>query len=78
MTATNHRYEYRYSVPFCDQSTYQINDTVCNNTPYTDSDGRADGVSVFVLTNCADNSRLPMSEQDARYAQAGVAQPNGS
>ena len=65
-----------YDPRSCDQSTYTSNDNACNNTPYTDSDGKADGVDVFVLTNCDDNSKLPLSQQDARYAQPGVAQSN--
>ncbi|KAM0804461.1 hypothetical protein BDR22DRAFT_885714 [Usnea florida] len=62
-----------YDPQTCTTSKYTTNDNTCNNTPYTDSDGKADGVDVFVLTNCADNSRLRLSQQDPRYAQAGVA-----
>lgn len=65
-----------YAPKSCDQTKYTSNDNVCNNTPYTDSDGKADGTDVFVLTNCDDNSKLPLSQQDARYAQPGVAQYN--
>ena len=63
-----------YRPQSCELDKYTTNNNVCNNTPYTDADGNADGVDVFVLTNCADNSKLPLSQQDARYAQAGVAQ----
>lgn len=73
MTPIHNANGLHYNPQTCDTGKYTTNDNTCNNTPYTDSDGKADGVDVFVLTNCADNSKLPMSLQDSRYAQAGVA-----
>ena len=39
----------------------------CTNTTYVDSNGDADGVTVFVATDCGSNSRLPFPQQDVRY-----------
>ena len=40
----------------------------CTNTMYLDSNGDADGVTVFVSTECGSNERLPFSQQDAKYS----------
>ena len=62
---------------FCrtDLAAYKTKNNVCNNTPYKNADGKAGGVNVFVLTDCASNAPLNMSLQDPFYAQKGVAAP---
>lgn len=40
----------------------------CTNTTYVDSNGDADGVTVFVARDCESNSRLPFTQQDVRYS----------
>jgi len=61
----------------CDIENYVTNDSVCNATPYTKGNGAAAGINIFVLTDCLTNKRLPMPQQNVRYAQAGVALPQG-
>ena len=40
----------------------------CTNTTYVDSNGEADGVTVFVAVNCTTGGPLPYSYQDAIYS----------
>ena len=40
----------------------------CTNTTYVDSNGDADGVTVFVATDCGSNDRLPFNQQDVKYS----------
>ena len=40
----------------------------CTNTTFVDSNGDADGVTVFVATDCGSNDRLSLSQQDVKYS----------
>ena len=53
--------------------SYQTNNETCNSMPYQDTEGGSTGAIVFVATLCDTNARLPMTLQDPRYAQSGVA-----
>ena len=56
----------------CDKSKLSDTANYCNTTPYTDSNGHADGKVVFVLTDCATDVALPNGQDDA-YWFPGVA-----
>ena len=59
----------------CKTKDYTTDNSLCNSTPYKDTNGNAGGVNVFVSTDCKTNRRLPMELQDPRYQQKGVAGP---
>ena len=52
--------------PFTCSNDYNISFS-CTNTTYLDSSGNAQGVTIFVATNCYSNERLSPREQDPRY-----------
>lgn len=53
-----------YTDESCDDN-YDIQFT-CTNTTYKDASGKAEGDTVFVITDCASNERL-IDKQDPRY-----------
>lgn len=53
-------------MPFTCSSNYNISFS-CTNTTYLDSSGNAQGVTIFVATDCYSNERLSPGEQDRRY-----------
>ena len=53
-------------MPFTCSSDYNISFS-CTNTTYLDSSGNAQGVTIFVATDCYSNERLSPGEQDPRY-----------
>jgi hypothetical protein len=49
---------------------------VCTEQPARTADGtQVLGATVFVKTDCGNNQRLPMDQQDPAYQHNGVAQP---
>ena len=42
----------------------------CTNTTFVDSNGNADGVTVFVATDCGSNDRLSFNQQDVKYTSS--------
>ena len=47
----------------------------CTNTTYLDSNGNAQGVTLFVATDCDHNERLSLDQQDPRYDTIEEDQP---
>ena len=46
----------------------------CTNTTYLDSNGNAQGVTIFVATDCVSNERLSPDQQDPRYLSIAQGQ----
>ena len=44
----------------------------CTNTTYLDSNGNAQGVTIFIATDCEYNTPLPLGKQDPRYAAISI------
>lgn len=57
---------YCETTPFTCSSDYNITFS-CTNTTYLDSNGNAQGVTIFVATDCDSNERLSPDQQDPRY-----------
>ncbi len=54
----------------------QTTGNVCTQQPARTADGtQVLGATVFVKTDCSNNQRLPMDQQDPAYQHDGVAQP---
>ena len=57
---------YCETMPFTCSNEYTIAFS-CTNTTYKDSNGNAEGITIFVTTDCNTNERLGPNQQDPRY-----------
>ena len=57
---------YCETTPFTCSSEYNITYS-CTNTTYLDNSGNAQGITLFVATDCNSNERLSLDGQDPRY-----------
>ena len=64
---------YCETTPFTCSSDYNITFS-CTNTTYLDSNGNAQGVTIFVATDCVSNERLSTDQQDPRYLSIAQGQ----
>ena len=52
---------------------------ICTTQPARSQDGKdVVGATIFVKTDCGNNERLPMDQQDPAYQNPGVAQPQAA
>ncbi|RDL39106.1 uncharacterized protein BP5553_03446 [Venustampulla echinocandica] len=58
--------------PICEARDYKDDKKYCNKVPYKGSNGRADGVIVFVYVDCK-SGKVKKDGQDAAYKWPGVA-----
>ncbi|KAI9699963.1 MAG: hypothetical protein M1836_002497 [Candelina mexicana] len=46
---------------------------ICNNSPFLDRDGNAEGITMFVATDCVTNEIMPLEQQDPIYSLLNIS-----